>query len=288
VRRQQLDGSFEIVAVDSGSSDGTLELLDGNVDRVLRVPPDRFNHGLTRNLAVEQARSELIVFLVQDAVPASPGWLAALLAPLRTDVGVAGTFARQVPRADASAITRHYLSRWVAASPASRLVILRHASALESIEPLARLETCAFDNVCACVRRSVWQEHPFRPTPIAEDLAWGREVLLAGHAIAYTPEAVVVHSHDRSLLYEWRRTRDLHEQLFELFGLETIPNVRALARAIASSSALHIRLEAGRPLRMPRALGLAVVWPAGQWAGARAARKRRRLASDGMAACESS
>ena len=51
---------------------------------------------------------------VQDALPASPSWLAALVGPLLEDPTLAGTWARQQARADASRVTSHYLSRWAA------------------------------------------------------------------------------------------------------------------------------------------------------------------------------
>jgi rhamnosyltransferase len=112
----------------------------------------------------------------------------------------------------------------------------------------------------------VWEAHPFRSTPIGEDVEWAKEVLLAGHRLAYVPDAVVMHSHDRSARYELDRTSALHARLHTLFGLRTIPTRRALARAIASSLVLHWRRE-----RSARSLALAVAWPLGQYRGARQA-----------------
>jgi rhamnosyltransferase len=140
---------------------------------------------------------------------------------------------------------------------------------------MARLERCTFDNVCSCIRRTVWEAHPFRSMPIAEDVAWGRDVLRAGYQLAYLPDVVVRHSHDRSPWYEYARTRTLHRQLAELFELETVPSLRHLGRAVASTTLLHCRLEGWNPRRLPRALALAVAWPLGQYAGARDARRGR-------------
>ena len=137
------------------------------VDRSDQHSCDAFDHGLTRNLGIEQAGGELVVLLVQDALPASDSCLAALTAPLLADERIAGAFARQLPRPDASAITRHYLARWVASSDAGRTIAVADRAELEALDPMARLERCAFDNVCSCIRRSVWRQHPFRRTPIA-------------------------------------------------------------------------------------------------------------------------
>ncbi len=100
--------------------------------------------------------------------------------PTRADPQFAGTFARQLPRPEASAITRRYLANWVTGGEARRTVSLT-SDELDQLAPLQRLDRCAFDHVCAAIRRAVWLRHPYRPTPIGEDVEWAREVLLAGH-----------------------------------------------------------------------------------------------------------
>jgi rhamnosyltransferase len=279
--RQRTDFAYEVLAVDSGSTDGTAEWLEQSpaVARVIRISSNQFNHGTTRNLGIEQARGEFAVLIVQDALPTADDWLARLVAPLRRDPRVAGAFCRQRPRADARAITVRYLERWSGASPEPRRVSFDSSRALDALDPDAQLQACTFDNVCSCLRRSVWQQIPFLPTVIAEDLEWARRVLQANYTIEYVADAAVVHSHDRSPGYELARTYLLHHRLFELFGLRTIPRASDLARAIASSARLHLQCErtaraagqgaAGRW----RALGLAVAWPLGQYLGGLAASK---------------
>ena len=275
---QRTTGSVEIIAVDSGSTDGTLELLKPRVNAVIPVDPRDFDHGLTRNLGVERARGEFVMLLVQDAVPVGELFLESLARPLTEDPEVAGAFARQQPRADATRIARHYLERWVANSETPRKSKLRGGrQQIDAMSPMDRLLFCAFDNVASCIRRSEWVKHPFMSVPIAEDLAWSLDVLLAGYAIAFVPDATVTHSHDRGPLYEYRRTRVLHEQLRGLFDLHTIPAVSSLARAIVSTALTHARLEIASPAQWPRALALAVAWPLGQYTGGRNRGSRRRL-----------
>lgn len=275
LRHQRGDVPVEIIALDSGSQDGTLELLTPRVDKVIGIAPDDFDHGLTRNLGLEHARGELVVLLVQDAIPASDTWLMALTEPLFSDASLAGAFARQIPRPDSSPITRYYHARWAGAAPNPRVSRLISRQELEALAPLARLERCTFDNVCSCIRRAVWARYPFKQTPIAEDLEWAREVLLAGFGLAYVPDAVVVHAHERSARYELARTYLLHRRLYELFGVRTIPTLPDLIRAIASSVALHVRCErsAGRRLASWRGVALAGAWPLGQYVGATSAKR---------------
>lgn len=270
--RQRLDSSVELIAVDSSSTDGTAELLRRRADTLISIPADAFDHGLTRNLGIEQARGELVVLIVQDALPASDTWLAELTRPLLDDPTLAGAYARQQPRPDASAVTRHYARRAVAASEVARTVTVTREE-FAALPPMDRLFQCSFDNVCSCIRRSVWKDHPFRSTPIAEDVEWAAEILLTGHRIAYVPAASVVHSHDRSVRYEFTRTYLLHRRLSQLLQLRTIPSVPTLLGSIATSVVLHVRCERStpRPCRslrtLSRALGLALAWPLGQYLG---------------------
>jgi rhamnosyltransferase len=274
---QRTTEPIEIIAVDSGSTDGTRALLAPRVTHLLDVDPREFNHGLTRNAGIERARGQFVVLLVQDALPVSEDWIERLTRPLVLDPLLAGTFARQVPRADASALTRRQLAQWVANGTVGWTSRLPGGHAqLAAMTPMERLLRCAFDNVASCVRRSTWERHPFRATAIAEDLEWSLDVLLAGHSVAFVPEATVIHSHERSAWYEYTRTSAVHDRLTDLFDLQTVPTLPALARAILSSTAVHARCEWRTPSQWPRALALAVAWPLGQYAGAR--RARRRLA----------
>ena len=281
------DGPFQpdVIAIDSGSSDGTIERLEQYGARVLSVAANAFNHGETRNHGLEQAWGECAVLLVQDAVPATAGWLSALIEPLLRDPLIAGTFARQLPGDQASRVTAHYLSHWIAAQETPRVIGPLTADALARMSPSERHAACAFDNVCSCIRLSVWQTHRFAATPIAEDLQWARDVLGAGFKLAYVPDAVVRHSHERSVAYELQRTYLVHQRLETLFGLATVPTFASLVRAIATTIPANARIAAQEPRHRWRAVlrgtALGVAQPVGQYLGARSARQGRELLRTG-------
>jgi rhamnosyltransferase len=276
-------GAFQpdVIAIDSGSTDGTLGRLKSHGARILTVAADEFNHGGTRNQAMNDVDGDFAVMLVQDAIPASPSWLASLLRPLVNDSSLGGTFARQIPRARASRITAHYLAQWVAARPEARTAGPLTAEMFERMPPADRHWACAFDNVCSCIRLRVWREHPFPTTPIGEDLEWARDVLLAGYKLAYVPEAVVEHSHERSVTYELQRTYLVHQRLAALFGLTTVPTIGSLVRSIAITVPANARVAADEPAGRVRAVlrgaALGIAQPVGQYLGARSAREKREL-----------
>ena len=276
IERQVRDFDLEIVVIDTESTDGTLDFVGARSSHLLHTTAALFNHGLTRNQAIAASSGEFIVLLSQDAVPADEQWLASLVSPLRLTASLAGSFARQVSRPDAGVIARHYHAHWAGSSRVPVVARIDGAVALEALRPLEQMRRCTFDNVCSCIRRAVWSAHPFADTPIAEDLAWARQVLLAGHELAFVPDAVVVHSHARPAAYEFERTALLHYELHRLFGVRTIPTWRALTASIASTAALHLQLRRQAPSGVPveslqRALALAVAWPLGQFVGGRRA-----------------
>ena len=171
------------------------------------------------------------MLLVQDAVPASPAWLQALVAPLLLDEQVAGSFARQCPAPGASRLTIEYplaMDRGTARAAHRRSP---HAGTgrghvcRRNAWSRARSTTCVRASGCRCGVRihSVGRS-------IAEDLEWAREVLLAGYKLAYAADAVVSHSHERPVTYELQRTYLVHQRLHALFGLTTIPTPAGAAQ----------------------------------------------------------
>ena len=209
------------------------------------------------------------MLIVQDALPTrrrladAPG-RAAAARPARGGNVLPPAARVPTPARSPSATSR----RWAGASPDARRVSFENAQALDALDPGAQLQACTFDNVCSCLRRSVWEQIPFRATVIAEDLEWARRVLQAGHSLEYVADAVVVHSHDRSAGYELARTYLLHHRLFELFGVRTIP-----ARARSPAGDCQQR-PAAPALRAHGARG-----GAGRRRMVARARARRRLAA---------
>ena len=68
---QKYNDPFEVIAIDSGSTDGTLDVLRRFPLQLRQIPPESFHHARTRNLAAGCANGEVLVFLSQDAIPVS-------------------------------------------------------------------------------------------------------------------------------------------------------------------------------------------------------------------------
>jgi glycosyltransferase involved in cell wall biosynthesis len=71
----QTHKNIEIVAVDSGSTDNSIELLERYGAKVTRIPKERFSHDYARNLGAEQATGTHLLFTVCDARFTDPRWI---------------------------------------------------------------------------------------------------------------------------------------------------------------------------------------------------------------------
>ena len=215
VRSQEWEGELELVVVDSMSDDGAAELAKKYADVFFQVRREEFNHGQTRNLAISRSRGELIALLVQDATPANPLWLKNL-AKNFSDPQVAGAYSRQIPRPDCNPLLRIRLEQWGAGKPNKRVQKLNSSKPLSAYSPQEIISTFSFDNVSSMLRRSVWEKIKFPKRRFAEDIAWAKQVLEKGYKIVFEPESVVIHSHKKSLWYEFKRVYLDHENWWQV------------------------------------------------------------------------
>lgn len=196
VAAQRVEVPYEVVIVDSTSPQDDVERMRSYPIRFHQIRPDEFGHGRTRNLLADLARGEVLLYLSQDAEPASDHWMSRLLQALN-DESVAGAYARQIARPGADPLIRFFLERTYGPTPACRRL-----AASASV----RIDDIFFSNVSSAIRRDVWKQHPFRDDVImSEDQYWAFDVLRAGYDVVYAPQAQVYHSHNYTLPSLFRR-----------------------------------------------------------------------------------
>ncbi len=187
---QQTMQDFEIILVDSGSTDATVAIARRYPVNVVHIRPEEFTFGRSLNLGIRHARGEFIVMASAHVYPVYPDWLERLLAPF-DDPQIALTYGKQ--RGDhRTKFSEHQIfDRW-----------FPEKSVLRQTHPFC-------NNANAAIRRALWEEHPYDETLTGlEDLAWARWALEAGYFIAYVAEAEIVHVHEetpRKVLNRYRR-----------------------------------------------------------------------------------
>ena len=275
---QETNFDYEVLVVDSGSTDGTAELARRYEASVRQIPRGEFEHGATRNLGVSHCSGKYVAFIVQDAVPLDERWLAAMVENLEKDELVAGVYGRQIPRPESSALTRVLVNGRPTAALERRE---QSVGAPALLSPPEQRSLATFDNVSSCVRRSVWEEIPFERTGFGEDVRWGKRVVEAGYKIVYEPRSAVFHSHERGAFYDLRRHYVDQLVLVDLFGLASTPNLALLLlNTLRASAHLYLRLlrDEKSVVRAARLVPLALKHAVFSQTGVYLAVKNRRLA----------
>jgi rhamnosyltransferase len=215
---QKLEGGFEVIVIDSESSDGSPQAIErlfadsrsnpaGITLRLERIAVRDFGHGKTRNYGACLATGDIVVFLSQDATPIGTQWLGALIQPL-ADPTVVGAFCRQIPREEAALPERFILHK----TYPSR-------SSMRTSASVAKRDAgyILFSNAASAVKRVVLKEQPFHEDlMMCEDAEWAVRMLSAGATIAYVAEACVAHSHGYSLRSIFSRNFDYAVSLRDL------------------------------------------------------------------------
>jgi rhamnosyltransferase len=196
---QRVDFPFEVMVIDSGSQDRTIEIVKRYPARLLQIAPGEFHHARTRNLGARASAGQFLVFLSGDAIPADQGWLRALVRNFQ-DPGVAAVYGRQVAKPDAKP---------------ERVFFMQQRYGTQRLVKSARRNMAGkyllyqFSNVNAAIPKAVWEQIPFPEDINAyEDFSFATQVIQQGHVIVYEPEAAVFHSHNYRLLKSFQQYFD--------------------------------------------------------------------------------
>lgn len=197
--QQQTIAPVEIIVVDSGSTDRTVEIARQYPVKLVSIRPEEFSFGRSLNLGCQAASSELIVIASAHVYPVYRDWLEQLLKPF-ADPQIALVYGKQRGNEVTKYSEHQIFAAWFP----------------EESNPNQSQPFC--NNANAAIRRSLWQQVPYDESLTGlEDLDWARRVMPLGHGVAYSAEAEIVHVHDetpRRIYNRYRREAIALKRIF--------------------------------------------------------------------------
>ncbi|HSU57292.1 MAG TPA: glycosyltransferase [Candidatus Dormibacteraeota bacterium] len=181
--------NWELIVVDSGSTDGSVELIRAaNPQHFIQIESRDYNPSRVMNLGMRLASSEFGIFLNADATPVDGNWLAPLVGALQ-DPRTAAVFGRQLPRPNCQAVYAHDYERCFGPN--------RESAQWEHF----------FSMVSSGLRKDIWAQRGFlEQMQYSEDDEYTRWCRAQGYRVEYCPESVVVHSHNYTPEQAYKRS----------------------------------------------------------------------------------
>jgi rhamnosyltransferase len=187
--RTQEYKNWELIVIDSGSTDGSIEMIRRFQPRhFIRIASVDYNPSRVMNRGMDLAQSDYGIFLNADATPQGPHWLRPLVTAL-FDEKTAAVFGRQVPRPDCQAVYACDYERCFGPH--------RESSRWDHF----------FSMVSSGLRKDIWAKRGFlEAMQYSEDCEYTLWCRAQGYQVVYVPESVVVHSHNYSPQQAYKRS----------------------------------------------------------------------------------
>lgn len=186
----------KILAIDSSSTDKTVLCLKESGINVEVIPKSTFNHGLTREFGRKRLNTDILICLTQDAYLQDSRDLEKLIEPLIAQ-NASLSYARQIPRKEASlleAFPRQF-----------NYPETSHIRGLRDIPTWGSYIFFTSNSASAWLNSALDEIGGFKEVLLGEDTLACALLLHRGHKVAYVAEAIVEHSHNFTLIEEFKR-----------------------------------------------------------------------------------
>ena len=180
--------NWELIVIDSGSTDGSVELIRKAQPRhFIQITPGEYNPSRVMNQGMQLARADYGIFLNADATPQGTNWLRPLVQPLLKSKNAA-SFGRQIPRPDCEAVYACDYERCFGPN--------RESAKWDHF----------FSMVSSGLRKDIWSKRGFlEKMQYSEDDEYTRWCRAQGYEIVYCPDTVVMHSHNYTPQQAYKR-----------------------------------------------------------------------------------
>ena len=223
----------EIIIVDSGSSDDTLSVARKEGAKIIEIAPETFNHSLSRNRGAEGASGDLLLFMVQDALPLSNQWLWEMAKALEENDVVAVSCA-EYPSSEQDLFYgmlawNHYKTLNL---DKDRILSWDKSCSF----PIGIRSNSQINNISSLIKREIFEKYKFQKN-YGEDLDLGMRLIRDGHRLGFLYSTRVMHSHHRSPYYFLKRAyvdKKFLSQIFNSLSYSEFRDYKKLLQDVVS------------------------------------------------------
>lgn len=188
----------EVVIVDSGSRDRTLEIARQHECRITHIAKEDFTFGRSLNVGCAFARGDVLVFVSGHCIPVNEHWLEELVRPI-AEGQAAYVYGKQQAFGPTKFSEACHFDKW--------------------FPDYSKIPQQDFfcNNANAALQRVCWEKYRFNEDLTGlEDMFLAKQLVADGLALGYVSTASVYHIHDE----HWRQVRLRYER--EAIALQKI------------------------------------------------------------------
>lgn len=186
---QQSEPDVELIVVDSGSTDSTLDIVSQYPVKLLHILPEEFTFGYSLNVGCAEAKGDFIVIASAHVYPTYNDWLERLIEPF-SDPEIALVYGKQSGNELTKFSEQQVLNKW-----------FPNKSNFSQDHPFC-------NNANSVVRRGLWERLRYDESLTGlEDLDWAKRVMDMGYKIAYSAESEIIHVHEETSKQTYNRYR---------------------------------------------------------------------------------
>jgi len=187
IQKQKTSFGYEVILVDSGSTDDTVNIASKFSVKLLHISPEKFSFGYSLNKGIETASGKYCAFISAHCYPADELWLENLIKPF-DDQSVALVYGKQRGNQFNKYSEQQIFKKWFPESDSGKQ------------------DSPFCNNANVAIRKSLWEKYKYNETLTGlEDIDWAKNIILQGYSIFYASDATVIHVHNETFLQLYRR-----------------------------------------------------------------------------------
>lgn len=201
--RKQNYRNFEVIIVDSESTDGTLKIAEKYDTKIIHIKKDDFNYSYASNIGVQNSTGDIVCFLSGHSVPVKENYLLDMNEVFQNPQ-IGACYGDVIALPDGSWVEKAF----------NRLGYIKNKMSGKNrgIALENKIHPGIFSCSNASAKRELLLKHPFAVElgRGGEDVEVAYRIMQDGYFVARVPDLLVMHSHGSGLgkfgkeLKSWR------------------------------------------------------------------------------------